>query len=175
MTERHDYLRREIREWLRSESADRLANGGDGDPSSREHEYCRVLGLRWQTGLVSGPITARSQQPLKRLIADPDQPVCDLAGHDEDDPDPCDGQLGHVFDSWAVAAPTVLASKVWHELPAEHHARFRGPHAHGRITIYRDHGGAQYAIWTDGDPTKGAAWNITEDVALDEARSILQA
>lgn len=167
----HDYLRRMLRDWLRTPQAARLAAGERAAEIATDYDaisdMASELDLHYIDHLVSNALTPASQQRLRRLIANPDQPVC-TADHDGE---PRCG-LVHV-DPHAAARPHLVASAPWYELHTTDRNTWSGAHAHGRISIYRDHAGTEWAEWTDGDPTKGAAWDVWESVNLDEARRLL--
>lgn len=178
----HSYLASFIRDWLRAPSATALAERTTPDTDTaygsdaRRYRECEMTVHLWLDYVqpdVRQPLTPTSRQKLRALVANPDQLVCDWAV--EDVPGvhtyaTC--PLVHV-DPSAIANPAAVATAPAHDLRTDDTRAWIGPHAHGRITIYRDHAGDEWAVWSDGDPTKDGAWNISEPVDLDRARDLL--
>jgi hypothetical protein len=175
---RNQYLNQKLQTFLATDQAKQAANGAPCD-ASYYHRF-NALDLRFAAHRVTDPLTTASQHRLASLIANPAQAICAR--------DDCKCKLIHVSYE-ALAMPHVVATGAAYQLDSSilPHVSYNdgdikipflnshplgGLHAHGRVTILRDQDG-EYAVWQDGDPTKGAAWNVEEDVDLDLAKRLL--
>lgn len=161
---RNQYLRKSLVEFLRTERAKQLANGATC--AFDESNTIRALELSYEGSSIVNPLRAESHRKLQSLIDNPTQPVC-TGWHEPGEK--CD--LQHVDDT-AVARPRLLDSIEWFRLPDAEQRHYRGQHCRGRISLYRDRDG-EFAVWSDGDPTKGGAWDVSEEIDIETAKRLL--